>query len=165
MMDDMLDKARAQLAAAEQDSLTDELGDFFVAPLRAHVAELEGMDDEINVSIRLDDDVALKLAMFAHDAGVTLNALLVAILEDDLVFRRLLPSRNKQQGRYVGRWRGRHVRSTEPWAGQVRLDSGIARAVRQQRVSRRVERILDTDEGRAKLVRAVMRHAQGHGDG
>lgn len=83
------------------------------------------MDDEIEIQIRLEDDVALKLAMFAHSIKRTMNDVVVNILEGtaygwELRRRR---SRRGREGVYVGKWRGKHLRSTsmvfnfgQPWA-------------------------------------------------
>jgi hypothetical protein len=68
--------------------------------------------DYKTISLRLDGDVMLTLAMVAHENNVTLNELTVAIMSD-FIFRRhfVMPSRNRREGKYVGKHRGRHLRS------------------------------------------------------
>lgn len=74
------------------------------------------MDDDINVSFRLEDAVALKLAMFAHEARITMNELLVQVLattaEGWKLQLRPTSSRNAREGNYTGAHRGRHLRTT-----------------------------------------------------
>ena len=75
------------------------------------------MDDEIEIPIRLENDVALKLAMFAHDVRVTLNDLVVNILEDSAAgwaLRRRRGSRRDREGVYVGKCAGKHYRAHNP---------------------------------------------------
>lgn len=99
-------------------------------------------DDEVDVSLRLDDTTTLKLAMIAHEAGMTLNDAVVAIIAltvDD--WRRQRPgSRNQREGTYVGRYNGLHIRSSDPHFQVGRLDRCIARAVRRHRLKLRVAR-------------------------
>ena len=93
------------------------------------------MDDEIEIPIRLDDDVALKLAMFAHSIRRTMNEVVVDILATTAYGWELRRrgSRRGREGAYVGKWRGQHLRSTSMvfnWGGP-RAD--VAWAVASQR--------------------------------
>lgn len=63
------------------------------------------VDDDINVPIRLDDDVLLKLAKIAHASDVTMNDLCLAIMSDFIAQRRATAgSRNRREGYYAGYW-------------------------------------------------------------
>lgn len=97
-------------------------------------------DDDIVVSIRLDDDVALKLAMFAHEARITMNELVVQIIAESVYAWRVTSSRNRREGRYVGRFNGRSIRTTLPQFQIGRPDRGVARAVHLNRLKMRVAR-------------------------
>jgi hypothetical protein len=96
----------------------------------------------IDVPFRVDDAVALKLAMLAHADGVTLNELMVAILTHMVSAHRVIRSRNAREGHYVGRWRGSHVRSTETWASYGRRDGRTAMAVKKQRLKKKLTKLL-----------------------
>lgn len=112
------------------------------APTTLGARPVTGADDAITVSIRLDDDVALKLAMFAHEARMTMNALVVdvlAVTAEAWELRRR-GSRNGREGRYVGRWPGGHVRSASPWYQAGVLSAGLARAIVIERIRTRVVR-------------------------
>jgi hypothetical protein len=61
------------------------------------------MDDLVAVPIRLDHDVLLTLTHRAHDAGMSLNELCVAIMVNMLRQRRPVASRNKREGWYCGK--------------------------------------------------------------
>lgn len=68
------------------------------------------MDDKIEIELRLPDELARNLAQFAHDVGQTMDELVENALTWALQRR---GSRNGREGRYVGKFRGRHLRTTK----------------------------------------------------
>jgi hypothetical protein len=98
-------------------------------------------DDYKTVSIRLDDAVMLKLAMAAHETNVTLNDLTVAIMSDFIYRRRfVMLSRNRREGKYVGKHGGNHVRTKVRELQLSFLDRGVARAIKLDRLRNKVAR-------------------------
>lgn len=93
----------------------------------------------IDVPVRVDDSVALRLAMHAHESGVTLNDLMVALVTDMVERSHAAAprSRNAREGHYVGSWRGCHVRSPGAWPT---LSRRRARRIKQQRLKKKLER-------------------------
>lgn len=83
---------------------------------------------DIVVPLRLGDDVLLKLAKIAHEADVTMNTLVVTIMAMTLEdYRRArATSRNARQGRYVGVYRGRHLRSNTAFFYFGQPDNSVA---------------------------------------
>lgn len=98
------------------------------------------VEDDVVVSVRLDEDVALKLGLFAHEAHATMNEFAVAVLAmaaDGWAAARR-GSRNGREGGYVGRANGRHVRSGSPCFYVGMPVAVLARALAHRRTKERV---------------------------
>jgi hypothetical protein len=87
-----------------------------------------GEEDEAEVSIRLEKDVMLELAMFAHEVHATMNDLIVDILtiSSEAWELRRRGSRNGREGHYVGKHRGRHLRGRDAFCFYYQPDSSVA---------------------------------------
>jgi hypothetical protein len=78
------------------------------------IVKVTAAPEWIDIPVRVDDSVALRLAMHAHEAGITLNDLMVALLDDMLKRPRVIRSRNRREGHYAGKAGGRHLRTDNP---------------------------------------------------
>jgi predicted transcriptional regulator len=80
------------------------------------------MDDKIEIELRLPDELARNLAQFAVDVGQTMDELVENALAWALQRR---DSRNAREGRYIGKFRGRHLRTAKQlryWFGAPAAD-------------------------------------------
>lgn len=83
------------------------------------------MDEYIDVPLKLDNDVALELALFAHDTHRTMSDLVIDILKDSArnwgrEHAPVRQSRNAREGDYKGRHQGMNYRSIRRWLRLVR---------------------------------------------